>query len=200
MTLTPPSMPPLLEEEIFTKEDENQTSYSGTSCESIVTSHFLYQNKNAAVPLVDTGVDLLIEREPGIWSRGQVKKVSHRYRQFDNPESVKYGQTPYHVYYFPYNSNDFSLTPNDVDYFYHVLKTPLREMIWEVPASVVSLREDGSFIRLKDVRLDSVTKERGRKADFEINDYLISCKYDTKIFQKYPNFFNPITINHFMKE
>ena len=71
-----PCMPPLLEEETkpLSREDSS-TKYGGTACENIVRAYFLAQNINVAEPDVDDGVDILVEREPYVWKRAQVKKV-----------------------------------------------------------------------------------------------------------------------------
>ena len=59
-----PCTPPLLPEEKlnFTRED-NATKFGGTSCEHWVFAYFLLNQINIAEPMVDNGVDCLIEKE-----------------------------------------------------------------------------------------------------------------------------------------
>lgn len=188
-----PLMPPLLEEEIYVKSSSLDQLYAGSSCENVVASHLLFSGYNVALPQVDTGIDLLVEKEHGNWYRAQVKKVTHRYRKRELKTQLK----EYDVYYFPYNGSTYSLSQNNVDYFYHVLKTSLRELIWEIPSNLVPTRDDGSFIYHKDVILDTISK-RHTEPDIDVSKYLISSKYDQKIINTYSHFFNKHTINNFI--
>ena len=72
-------MPPLLQEETIPLDEGNKgTRFGGTTCEELVASYLLSQSINVAEPKVDDGVDLLLEKEPYLWKRGQVKKVVYQ--------------------------------------------------------------------------------------------------------------------------
>ena len=85
-----PCTPPLLPEEKlnFTRED-NATKFGGTSCEHWVFAYFLLNQINIAEPMVDNGVDCLIEKEDEGWKRGQIKKVVYQ-------EGIDYGYKDRH--------------------------------------------------------------------------------------------------------
>ena len=193
-----PCMPPLLEEETkpLSRED-GFTKFGGTACENLVKAYFLSQNINIAEPHVDDGVDLLIEKPEG-WIRGQVKKVVYQ-------SKIDYGmkqRSGVKVYRSRYNFNfqgggataphlkngRRQRRPEDYDYFYHVLLTPYRQLIWETPVSMIPLREDGNFIFGKNLVLDRDNWKR-KKADIDFNKLLVYSRYDPIIFKTYPDFF-----------
>ena len=202
-------MPPLMEEETkpLSRED-GFTKFGGTACENLVKAYFLSQNINIAEPHVDDGVDLLIEKPEG-WIRGQVKKVVYQ-------SKIDYGmkqRSGVKVYRSRYNFNfqgggataphlkngRRQRRPEDYDYFYHVLLTPYRQLIWETPVSMIPLREDGNFIFGKNLVLDRDNWKR-KKADIDFNKLLVYSRYDPIIFKTYSDFFlkpEPSTLDNF---
>ena len=203
-----PCMPPLLEEETIPLDRQDGVRYGGTACENLVKAYFLAQNINIAEPYVDEGVDLLIEKSEG-WVRGQVKKVVYlnkldwTKKQRDNIEI--------HRACFKFNfqggggvvphlkNGRRQRGPEDYDYFYHVLLTPYRQMIWETPVDLIPLREDGTFIHGKDVTLERDNWKR-KPADIDFKKLLVYSKYDPIIFKNYPDFFlksEQPTLNNF---
>ena len=193
-----PCMPPLMEEETkpLSRED-GFTKFGGTACENLVKAYFLSQSINIAEPHVDDGVDLLIEKPEG-WVRGQVKKVVYQ-------SKIDYGmnqRSGVKVYRSRYNFNFQSggktaphlkngrrqRNPEDYEYFYHVLLTPYRQLIWETPVSMIPLREDGNFIFGKTPNLDRDSWKR-KPAEIDFRKLLVYSKYDPVIFKTYPDFF-----------
>ena len=82
-------------------------------------------------------------------------------------------------------------TIDEIDFYYHVLVTPLRTLIWETPTHLIPLRPGTrEFIIGKNPSLTSSAWKR-KKADFDYNELLIYSQYDPKIFRSYPDFFNP---------
>ena len=194
-----PCMPPLLEEEKspLSRED-GTTKFGGTACEHIVMTYFLRKNINVATLEVDDGVDLLIEKPDEGWKRGQVKKVVYQ-TKLDYGYKQQHGVDLYRPRYnFNFQSGGKTAPhlkngrrqrgPGDYDYFYHVLMTPYREMIWELPVDKIPLREDGSFISNKSPSLDSSNWIR-KRAEINFNDHLISVWYDPIVFKTFPDFF-----------
>lgn len=174
-----PSMPPLLKEECDSA-GAILPSFAGANCEHVMIAHFLSKGINCAVPEVDTGADLWIERDgSGSIVRGQVKKVTH---------NVKAQGRSYYDFFFQ-GSCGAQHSKDDTDYFYHVLTTPLRQLIWETPASIVPLREDGTFIANKTVTLDRYGHVR-RKVEINYRKLIISAQYDMKVVKEYPEFFS----------
>ena len=208
-----PCMPPLMEEE--TTPLHKQTSYTkftGTACENIVKSYFLSQGINVAEPYVDDGVDLLIEKPEG-WVRGQVKKVVYEHKLDYTMNKTKGSEVYRPSFKFKFQGggrgNGGGGTgqfvrrrqrgPDDYDYFYHVLLTPYRQLIWETSVDLIPLREDGTFVHSKDVKLDSDNWIR-IKAEIDFNKLLVYSRYDPIIFKTYPDFFTkpePPTLNSF---
>jgi len=194
-----PCMPPLLEEEkIPLSREDGFTKFGGTACEHMVITYFLKRNINVALLEVDDGVDLLIEKPDEGWKRGQVKKVVYQtkldygYRKNNGVDLFRPrynfnfqsgGRTAPHL-----KNGRKQRGPNDYDYFYHVLMTPHRELIWETPVDMIPLREDGTFISNKNPSLDSDSWQR-RKSEIDFNKNLISVKYDPIVFKTFPDFF-----------
>ena len=204
-----PCMPPLLEEETKPlSRAGGDTRFGGTACELIVKNYFLSRSINTAEPHVDVGVDLLIEKPEG-WVRGQVKKIVYQL-SMDYGTYHKYGKKVYRSRYnFNFQSGGSTVphlkngrnqkSPKDFDYFYNVLLTPYRQLIWEIPVSLIPLREDGTFIHGKNPCLDRDNWVR-KKADIDWSKHLIYSTYDPIIFKKYPDFFlkaEPITLDMF---
>ena len=193
-----PCMPPLMEEETkpLSRED-GTTKFGGTACENIVKAYFLSQNINIAEPHVDDGVDLLIEKPEG-WVRGQVKKVVYQ-SKLDYGMKSRSGVEVYRPRYnFNFQGGGGTAKhlkngrrqrgPKDYDYFYHVLLTPYRQLIWETPVDIIPLRKDGNFICGKAPNLDRDNWER-KKAEIDFRKLLVYNKYDPIIFKTYPDFF-----------
>ncbi len=193
-----PCMPPLLQEETIPLDEGNKgTRFGGTTCEELVASYLLSQSINVAEPKVDDGVDLLLEKEPYLWKRGQVKKVVYQM-------SLDYGikkRTGKEVrrprYDFFYHSGATAphlkngrrqRRPEEIDYYYHVLITCYRQLIWETPTNIIPLRENGEFIQCKNPNLDRNSWQR-KKADIDFNKLLVYSRYDPIIFKTYPDFF-----------
>ena len=204
-----PCMPPLMEAETKPlSRAGGDTRFGGAACELAVKNYFLSKNINIAEPHVDVGVDLLIEKPEG-WVRGQVKKVVY---QFDMDDGM-FKRSGKKVYRSRFNFNfqgggkRLGLSsgytkqrgPKDYDYFYHVLLTPYRQLIWETPVSLIPLREDGSFVFGKTPNLDRDNWKR-KPRDIDWNKHLIHSNYDPIVFKTYPDFFlkpDPITIDMF---
>ena len=204
-----PCMPPLLEEETKPlSRAGGDTRFGGAACELLVKNYFLSKCINVAEPHVDVGVDLLIEKPEG-WVRGQVKKVVY---QFDMDDGL-FKRSGKQVYRSRFNFNfqgggrtaphlkngRVQKSPKDYDYFYHVLLTQYRQLIWETPVSLIPLREDGSFVFGKSPCLDRDNWKR-KPRDIDWNKHLIQSNYDSIIFKNHPDFFlkpDPITIDMF---
>ena len=193
-----PSMPPLMEEETKPLSRENGlTKFGGTACENLVKAYFLSQCINIAEPHVDDGVDLLIQKPEG-WVRGQVKKVVYQL-DMDNGIFKRTGKKVYRSRFnFNFQGGGRRLRlssqytkqrgPEDYDYFYHVLLTPYRQLIWETPVNLIPLRKDGKFIFGKCPVLDRDNWKR-KPADIDFRKLLVYSKYDPIIFKTYPDFF-----------
>ena len=204
-----PCMPPLLEEETKPlSRSAGDTRFGGTACELAVKNYFLSKCINIAEPHVDVGVDLLIEKPEEGWVRGQVKKVVY---QFDMDDGI-FKRSGKKVYRSRFNFNfqgggkmvsgtnlRSQKTPKDFDYFYHVLLTSYRQLIWETPVNLIPTREDGTFIFGKTPCLDRDNWKR-KPADIDFNKYLVYHRYDPIIFKTYPDFFlkpEPQTLENF---
>ena len=204
-----PCMPPLMEAETKPlSRAGGDTRFGGAACELAVKNYFLSKNINIAEPHVDVGVDLLIEKPEG-WVRGQVKKVVYQldmddgmfkrsgkkvYRSRFNFNFQGGGRTAPHL-----KNGRVQKNPKDYDYFYHVLFTQYRQLIWETPVSLIPLREDGSFVFGKTANLDRDNWKR-KPRDIDWNKHLIHSNYDPIVFKTYPDFFlkpDPITIDMF---
>ena len=207
-----PQMPPLLVEETKPlSREEGLTSFGGTACENIVKAYFLSQNINIAEPHVDDGVDLLIEK-PGGWVRGQVKKVVYQ-SKLDHGIKSRSGVEVYRSRFnFNFQSGGSSVPhlkkgrrqrgPDTIDYYYHVLLTPYRQLIWETPVDLIPLRKDGNFIHGKNPTLDRDSWIR-KKADIDFGKLLVYEKYDPIIFKTYSDFFlksEQPTLDNFFNE
>ena len=191
-----PCMPPLLEEEKIPLDKQEGVRYGGTACENIVKSYFLSTGVNIAEPHVDDGVDLLIEKPYG-WVRGQVKKVVYQYK-LDHGMKKRGGEVYRSRFNFNFQGAGKTAShlkngrrqrkPEEIDFFYHVLLTPYRQLIWETPVDLIPVRKDGCFIFGKNPCLDRDSWIR-KKADIDFNKLLIHTQYDPLIFKEYPEFF-----------
>jgi hypothetical protein len=203
-----PCMPALLENETIPLSRENgSTNYGGTACENLVKTYFLSKGINVSEPYVDDGVDLLIEKPQG-WVRGQVKKIVYQLK-LDYTHKRDFGGEIYRSRFnfnFQSGGNATHLKngrkqrgPETSDYFYHVLLTPHRQLIWETPVNLIPLRDDGTFIHGKSVTLDRDNWIR-KKAEIDFNQLLIYSQYDPIIFKSFPDFFlkeEPNTLDEF---
>ena len=201
-----PCMPPLLEEETIPLDRQDGVRYGGTACENLVKAYFLTQNINIAEPHVDDGVDLLIQKPGEGWVRGQVKKVIYK-SQLDYGMKSHSGKEVYRSRY------DFRFQGGgekgrrqrkggEIDYFYHVLMTTYRQLIWETPESLIPLRENGEYIQSKNPNLDGDNWIR-KKAEIDFNKLLMYSRYDPIIFKTYPDFFlkqEQPTLDNFLGE
>ena len=205
-----PCMPPLMEEETkpLSRED-GLTKFGGTACENVVKAYFLSQNINTAEPHVDDGVDLLIEKSEEGWVRGQVKKVVYQ-SKIDHGMKSRSGVEVYRSRFnfnFQGGGKRLNLSsgytkqrgPEDYDYFYHVLLTPYRQLIWETPVNLIPLRKDGKFVFGKCPVLDRDSWKR-KKADIDFRKLLVYSRYDPIIFKTYSDFFlepEQLTLDNF---
>ena len=198
-----PCMPPLLEVETnplssHLTRKEGLTAFSGNTCETLVKSYFLSKGVNVAEPSVDNGVDLLIEKPEG-WVKGQVKKVVYR-TKLDWGMSKRGKEIYRSCFTFPFQGsggeNKRQRKFGDTDYFYHTLITPYRQLIWEVPQTLVPLRKNGEYVQCKNPTLDRDNWIR-KKADFDFTDLLIYSFYDPIVFKTYPQFFLEEKVNIF---
>lgn len=189
-----PIMPPLLNEEFCKQEEDNSNTFNGLSCENIVKGYFLSKGLNVAEPILDDGVDLLIERSKGQWVRSQVKKVVYRYKQDYNAKKYRNKTIHRSVFMFNFQGNSISKrkqrSPQDFDYFYHVLLTPLRQLIWEIPTNQVTLRSNGDFVNTKNIVLDR-EGSTSTPSDMNFRDTLIYSQFHCKVITAYPEFFYP---------
>ena len=194
-----PCMPPLIEEETRPlSRAGGDTRFGGSACELAVKNYFLSQSNNVAEPHVDVGVDLLIEKPEG-WVRGQVKKVVYC-KKLDSGMLKNSGKRIYREdFKFQFQGGGGNVswlkngrrqrTINEIDLFYHVLFTCYRTLIWEIPASIVPLREDNkTFVHCVSSGLVRDNWKR-KPAAIDLNKHLIYTRYDPIIFKTYPDFF-----------
>ena len=204
-----PCMPPLLDEETEPlRRFTGDTEFGGTACELAVKKYFLSKCINIAEPHVDVGVDLLIEKPEEGWVRGQVKKVVYHLHR-DDGIFKRSGREVYRSRFnfnfqqsqkVPHLKNGRNQkSPKDFDYFYHVLLTSHRQLIWETPVNIIPTREDGTFVFGKTPCLDRDNWKR-KPADIDFNKYLVYHRYDPIVFKTYPDFFlkpKPQTLENF---
>ena len=195
-----PCMPPLLEEEkIPLDRSQNGTKFGGTACEYSMATFLLSQRINCAEPIIDEGADLLVDRGDK-WEKAQVKKVVYC-NKLDCGMLERSGERVYREdFKFQFQGGGGNVswlkngrrqrTINEIDLFYHVLFTCYRTLIWEIPASIVPLREDGkTFVHCVSSGLVRDNWKR-KSAAIDLNKHLIYTRYDPIIFQHYPDFFN----------
>lgn len=191
-----PLMPPLMEEEFVTDFDRrnSDTMFIGKSAELVVASYLLKNKINFAEPQVDQGNDFWVE-EDGI-KKAQVKKVVYKYRK-DIGNFRRHGVTvKRHTFDFRFQScglrqnGKVEYGPDDIDIFYHVLSTSLRELIFKIPSNFIPLTSGGKFIQSKSPVLERQFVLR-KKPSFDLRGTLISAKYDAKLVQANHDFFFP---------
>tara|TARA_B100000214_G_C23749116_1_gene526872 strand:+ start:49 stop:699 length:651 start_codon:yes stop_codon:yes gene_type:complete len=195
-----PVMPVLLDEEkIPLDRSQNGTKFGGTACEYSMATFLLSQRINCAEPIIDEGADLLVDRGDK-WEKAQVKKVVYC-KKLDSGMLKNSGKRVYREdfkFQFQGGGGNVSYLKNgrrqrtihEIDLFYHVLFTCYRTLIWEIPASIVPLREDGkTFVHCVSSGLVRDNWKR-KPAAIDLNKHLIYTRYDPIIFQHYPDFFN----------
>jgi len=191
MKIITPCMPPLLPEEIE-YSSSIPTSFAGSAGESIIKTYFLKKNINVGMVVVDDGIDVLIKQN-NEWVPGQVKKVVYR-NKIDNAEKKKGNDVRRATFAFNFQGgcakDRKQLTPNDVKYYYHVLFTQYRELIWLTSVNVIPLRKNGTFIHSKDATLDRESTGKGSKPGIDFRKTLVSAQWDQKLIDAYPEFFN----------
>ena len=194
-----PCMPPMLEvEKIPLSRSKNGTKFGGTACEKYMTMFLLSQNINCAEPLVDEGADLLVDRGDK-WQKAQIKKVVYQ-NKYDYGMYERTGKKVYSsIFQFMFQNGGGNIswlkngrrqrTIDEIDIFYHVLLTCYRTLIWEIPASIVPLRDDGkTFVHTVSGTIDRDSWKR-KPAAIDLYQHLIYSRYDPIIFQEYPDFF-----------
>ena len=190
-----PCMPPLIDGEVELtnlSRKQSSTKFSGTACELLVKTFFLERGINVSEPHIDDGVDLLIQKPGEGWVRGQVKKVVYK-SQLDYWMKSHSGKEVYRSRYdFRFQSSGEKgrrqRQGGEIDYFYHVLMTTYRQLIWETPERLIPLRENGEYIQNKNPNLDRDNWKR-KPADIDFRKLLVYSKYDSIIFKTYPDFF-----------
>ena len=152
-------MPPLLDVE-NQKTSKKNTTLIGESCESCVISLLTLQGHNVSRPLVDSGVDLIVVKD-GKYLKCQVKKV------------VRDKRGSYRFFFYKRNSNY-----EDIDIFYHVILTPLRQLIFETPGDMIP---PGG--RQVDLFLDRDCRQ-GKVSWFSPSDRLVSYLLSPQLHQR----------------
>jgi len=175
----PPTMPPLLQEEKVILADPN---YSGISCQSFVMGYLTMNQINVAEPKVDTGVDLLVEKQPKIWLNAQIKKVVLRQDTTNTDGEIK------DRFQLTFQNTQQNLSTEKIDLYYHVLLTHQRVMIWEVDAQYVPIREDGFFVKNTNIVIDR-HKRSHYETDFQKNLKLVYVMYSPQVYVNNQSFF-----------
>lgn len=156
------------------------THFSGRHCESIVNSYLLSQGFNVAEPQVDNGCDLLFKTDRE-WKTGQVKKVIYKPKAnglknfvfFFNSTRANGGRKE-HGY--------------DVDYFFHVITTQHRQLLFMTPDLKVPRAESGQQVMTIDLVLDRHNRVHSKEKRLNLLDYLVYSFYSPEIFKAYPDF------------
>ena len=162
-----------------------------------MATFLLSQRINCAEPIIDEGADLLVDRG-NKWEKAQVKKVVYC-KKLDSGMLKNSGKRIYREdFKFQFQGGGGNVswlkngrrqrTINEIDLFYHVLFTCYRTLIWEIPASIVPLREDNkTFVHCVSSGLVRDNWKR-KPAAIDLNKHLIYTRYDPIIFQHYPDF------------
>ena len=128
-----------------------------------------------AEPRIDTGCDLLFKMD-GEWKTGQVKKVVYHpkaFKFFFNSTKANGGR----------KENGY-----DVDYFFHIISTQHRQLLFMVPNLKVPKREDGQQVMCIDLVLDRHNRVHSKKKKLNLLDYLVYSFYSPEIYKTYPDF------------
>jgi hypothetical protein len=176
-------MPPLLHEEsIQASREYSETKYIGFACENLVAQYETSRLSNIANPQIDDGTDLLIKTKDGEWERGQVKKVVTREKE---------GKNFFRFYFNSTRSGSISRksTGYDVEWFYHVIFTPHRQLLFKTPNSVVPLNSTGTGqIMNIDLVLDRPKRVYSKNKASDMKDYLVYALYSPMIMRAFPDF------------
>lgn len=158
----------------------SRTHFTGRHCESIVNSYLLSQGLNVAEPQVDNGCDLLFKMD-GEWKTAQVKKVIYK----PKTNGLKYFQ-------FFFNSTKANgkrkESGYDVDYFFHIISTQHRQLLFMVPDLKVPRTEYGQQVMAIDLVLDRYNRVHSKEKRLNLLDYLVYSFYSPEIFKAYPDF------------
>ena len=150
--------------------------FIGRHCESIVNSYLLSQGFNVAEPQVDHGCDLLFKMG-GEWKTGQVKKVIYKSKN----NGLKY-------FNFFFNNGRRKELGYDVDYFFHVITTQHRQLLFMTPDLAVPRTEIGQQVMAKDLVLDRYNRIQSKEKKLNVLDYLVYSFYSPEIIKTYPDF------------
>ena len=172
-------MPPPLDDE-YKVVGGSDTHFSGRKCESIVNSYLFSQGFNVAEPQVDNGCDLLFKMD-GRWKTAQVKKVIYRFKNK--------GMSCFSFFFNSTKSNGKRKDSGyDVDYFFHVISTQHRQLLFMVPDSEVPRTRDGQQVMSKDLVLDRHNRVHSKEKNLNVLDYLVYSLYSPEIHKAYPDF------------
>jgi len=206
-------IPPLLDEEISylrQRKSCNPDNKNTLSCPSVTTGemgeklveiYLLSNGKWLSKPVVDHGVDRFIYsvEDPRTHKLAQVKEI---YRIDEDVKSEK----DRGAFVFSFQSdghlNTRKNTRDNVDIFYSTFVTKHRQLIFEIPSSIVPLtsKNNRDFITFKKARLDRSYSYSGDSPDICYKDYLVHELYDEKIRETFPNFFKPKkTLSEFLE-
>ena len=153
----------------------------GNAAENAVKAYLGMNKINFSQPNVDVGgVDILVHKEEET-QRAQIKKVCLK----------RNGTPPRDIYRFNFNrrnkrTEQSSYGPSDIDVFYHVMLTPLREVIWEIPSSVVPISDKSEYGENKFIHAKDWTINPKRKIQNELNleDFIVSEKYSPELIME----------------
>ena len=172
-------IPPPLDDE-YNVVGANQTRFTGRHCENLVKSYLLSQGFNVAEPEVDNGCDLLFKMD-GKWKSAQVKKVV-----------CKIADNGLSYFQFFFNSTRANGKRKDsgydVDYFFHVISTQHRQLLFMVPDLEVPRTKSGQQVMCSDLVLDRYNRVHSKKKRLNLLDYLVNSFYSPEIFKAYPDF------------
>ena len=176
-------MPPLLyEESLQASREYSATKYLGFACENLVAQYETSRLNNIANPQIDDGTDLLIKIKDGEWERGQVKKVVR---------STKQGRNSFAFFFNSTKSGSVARksTGYDVEWFYHVILTPHRQLLFKTPNSVVPLNSAGTGqVMCIDLVLDRPNRVHSKNKALDMKDHLVYSLYSPMIMRAFPDF------------
>jgi hypothetical protein len=82
--------------------------------------------------------------------------------------------------------------PDDIDLYYHVLITPHRQIIFEIPSSIIPINSkynnEKVFVQYRNCVLERGSVVR-RKADIDIRGRIVHSMYSFELVQAFPEFF-----------
>lgn len=173
-----PVMPPLFDEEKLILTEK--TSFAGETCTSIVMSVLQRKGINTSNPHIDEGEDILVKVGRNQWKTGQVKKIV--YKQKEQRYEFKFQSA---------NKTDYS--EHDLDFYFHVVMTHYRTLIWQTDTKHIPKRPDGTFVKNTNLILDrpKVKRPISSKSQFPDRPQLIYEQYHPEVFRKNITFFSP---------